>query len=103
MACASGEAFAGATGAVLDATAGTALGAAVAWTTAGAVADFAAECCGAFTACTQLHGCRRQSARLPAASSAATAAVPAHGSQGGVKRFPKTSEAALRTRGPVMR
>ena len=49
------------------------------------------------------HGCRRQSVKLPTANIAATAAVPAHGSQGGVKRFPNTSEAALRTRGPVIR
>src|SRR6185437_3734271 len=49
------------------------------------------------------QGCSRHKPTLPAARSTASAAVPAHGSHGGVNRLPKTSEAALRTRGPVMR
>src|SRR6185437_6409088 len=49
------------------------------------------------------QGCSRHKPTLPAARSTASAAVPAHGSHGGVNRLPKTSEAALRTSGPVMR
>src|SRR5512146_971631 len=38
----------------------------------------------ATVACAHPQGCRRQSAKLPTARTAATAAVPAHGSHGGV-------------------
>src|SRR6185312_3920828 len=85
--------------------AATAAGAAVASPVAWEEVDAGVAACvgAAVRARAQLQGCRRQRARLATTRITATAAVPAHGSHGGVNRFPKTSVAALRTNGPVMR